>query len=515
MPSAARRVIRSERLTAPPEHLGVLVEPGAAWIHGVLRSPPAHQGTLCDTPLTALRRRLRQDLGLTGPVIATGHQPEFYHAGVLAKTIAALALAAAHGGTAVYLTVDSDVPKSPRLTLPQRTAGGLRRIEMVLPMCDARQTYEEQPRVPRTAWLQFFGSLAATHEFNDQSLLPTFARAWLTTEDAAPAYCDAFDRAEAATLAALGIAPVRSLRVSQLCTTPAFRTFAAHLILNAAASAQAYNAAQAAYRIRHDVRARGRPVPPLAERGDAIETPFWLHRPGEARRRLFVTSHGPAITLWADDVRVGDVPVGALQQVEPWPFERDGWRLRPRALALSAFARLLLADLFIHGIGGAKYDELMEEWIAALLGAPPGPACCVSATACLPLPCREVRPADLAGARQRSRDLRCNPQRHVPAVPAELRREWQTLVRRSDELGRNQSADHAARRAVYQALQRVRGQMLAADPWRAAQYDQAIATLTAQWQADRIARDREYFYALHPRATLEQLVQVVRQAVAT
>ena len=39
---------------------------------------------------------------------------------------------------------------------------------------------------------------------------------------------------------------------------------------------------------------------------------------------------------------------------------RQGLRLRPRALVTTMYARLMLADLFLHGIGGAKYDQLTD-----------------------------------------------------------------------------------------------------------------------------------------------------------
>jgi hypothetical protein len=40
----------------------------------------------------------------------------------------------------------------------------------------------------------------------------------------------------------------------------------------------------------------------------------------------------------------------------------------PRALALTAIARLVLCDVFIHGTGGGRYDRAMERWIATALG---------------------------------------------------------------------------------------------------------------------------------------------------
>ncbi len=44
-------------------------------------------------------------------------------------------------------------------------------------------------------------------------------------------------------------------------------------------------------------------------------------------------------------------------------------RLRTRALTTTLFSRFLLGDLFIHGIGGAKYDELGDEIARASSGS--------------------------------------------------------------------------------------------------------------------------------------------------
>ena len=44
----------------------------------------------------------------------------------------------------------------------------------------------------------------------------------------------------------------------------------------------------------------------------------------------------------------------------------DSRALRPRALTLTLFARLCVADFFIHGIGGGKYDEVTDRIIREL-----------------------------------------------------------------------------------------------------------------------------------------------------
>ncbi len=63
-------------------------------------------------------------------------------------------------------------------------------------------------------------------------------------------------------------------------------------------------------------------------------------------------------------------------------------------------------------------------------------------------------------------------------------------------------------------IRRASEQMLQTDSWRPAEYDQRVETLLAGLRLDRVALDREYFYALHARQTLDELVQVVRRELA-
>ena len=50
------------------------------------------------------------------------------------------------------------------------------------------------------------------------------------------------------------------------------------------------------------------------------------------------------------------------------------------ALVTTLFARLVLSDLFIHGIGGAKYDQLTDELIRSFFGLAPPDYLVISAT---------------------------------------------------------------------------------------------------------------------------------------
>ncbi len=468
--------------------------------------------------LAAARSNLRRQLNLAGPVVACGHQAEFFHAGVFAKIIATHILAGQLGGQAVFLTVDCDLPKSSELIVPQITSRGLRRVAVAIPGCDRRLAFEWQPAQPRSQWLEFFARVTSLLDFGDRSALPIFARGWLGSPDPQPQYCDALGSGRAAVEADLGLTGVRELRVSRLCDQSAFRLLMARMLTEPRRCAEDYNRALEGYRQRHRLRAAGQPAPRLQVSDQVVELPLWAVHPRLPRRRLLVAPHADWFELRAETDFVGRFQpaelVGAASRNSAWPFEPEGWQLRPRAISLSALARLLLADLFIHGVGGAKYDEVTEDFVRAFFGVEPAPASCVSATLHLPLPREGIRPQDINAAQQQSRDLRYNPQRHLRGLPAELLQERARLIEQSRTLSKDQPWDHDARRLVFQAIRRINQTMLQTDPWKAAEYDQRVETLRMLWERDQIADDRGYFYALHLRDSLAQLVSRMGRLLA-
>jgi len=508
-----------DRLVTPGEHLGVLVEPDGAALPAMIRGAASRETAatpILDATVGALRGRLRQRLGLRPPVITTGHQPEFSHAGVFAKTIALEALVRAVGGTGVFLVVDSDVPKAGHLAVPWADAHEVRRELVSIPGCDPRRALEWQPRAPASAWRGFFEHVGRALGRSD-TLLPAYVSGALAGAADTLDFVELVERGHAAASRALGLDPVPCLRVSQLACLPEFRALAAHILLDARRFAMAYNAAQQAYRVRRRERNALRPVPPLALETDRVELPLWASRGGEVRRRLFAAAQGGQVALYAGDELMGIEPVSHLASVvaqdAPWEVERAGWHIRPRALLLSGLARLLLGDLFIHGVGGAKYDEMTEEFTQRFFGTDLAPACCVSATLRLPLPWSGVGAELLAAARRAQRDLHFNPQRHLRGLPAELLRRRAELIAESGRLRRQCAADRAARRRVFEGIRETNAALRRSAPQEVAALESRWRELERRCASDRVALDREYFFALHPRRSMEELVRRVRAAL--
>ncbi len=490
---------RSPELRAPRDHLGLLVEVcrrdfAVADEAGLSRAARAFRDSL-----DAHRREARAALGLSsGQTLLAGHQAELYHAGVFAKEIAIAQWAGARGESPAFLIVDSDLPKHTSIPIPEIGPRGLRRVELKIPGVDPRRITAAQPALPRSAWVSFFADIAQRTEHYEASLLRTFSSAWCESHgetqadpDAPTDFIAAFDRARRASLAALQLPDVPSVRVSQLCRTPAFHAFVRAIAADAQRFARDHNAAIDAYRARHGVRAANRPVAPLEVQADRVELPFWRIRADGTRTRLFAPLPGSA----------------APNLIELAPGE---W-IAPRALTLTAFARLILAERFVHGIGGALYDEITEQFTASYFGVRLPPVVCVTATAHLPLPRHGVGQRELLAARRRVRDWQHNPQRLAENPPGPLLAELLQLARDIRE-ARAAREPLAGRVVLHEQIVELKDRLRVASKLSPAQLESAIDRAEAAFVEDQIAADREYFFALHSAATLRALAASLSRA---
>ena len=168
--------------------------------------------------------------------------------------------------------------------------------------------------------------------------------------------------------------------LSGVCETEAFLWFASHLLAHLPRFREVHNAALGRYRAAYGIRSRHHPVPDLAVDGDWLEAPFWAWRRERPRRRpLLARQVDPKrmeLRIAGEDEPLIELPLGpdreaccAVERLRELPAL--GVRLRTRALTTTMFARCLLGDLFIHGIGGAKYDELGDEISRGFFGVEP------------------------------------------------------------------------------------------------------------------------------------------------
>ncbi len=174
-------------------------------------------------------------------------------------------------------------------------------------------------------------------------------------------------------------------------------------------------------------------------------------------------------------------------------------RLRTRALTTTLFSRFLLGDLFIHGIGGAKYDELGDEIARRFFQVEPPGFLTVSMTLWLGLPAEPASAADLADVNQQLRDLQFNPDRYLSEPYAE---ELRNLVRKKQDAIAQHLNSRRERRVRRLAIGRVNE---AIRPWVRRLRDEFLgrkSEILRRLRSNRAARNREFSLVLHAEERL-------------
>jgi len=366
---------------------------------------------------------------ISRPLIAGGHQPEFFHPGVWLKNAVLDAYARQVGGTAVNLVIDSDRCGRAAVDVPLGTPADARLEPVPFDSQAAEMAWEERPILDQ-ACLASFGERASA------LLVPLVPDAILRRF-----WPLVLERARESHRLGLAIAQARhiveerfgletlELPVGELVKLPTVMVFTGWLLAHCHALHEAYNAALNAHRRARKVRGRGRPMPDLAVRHDAagewIEVPWWLWSREDPRRRRVFASASPGALALSDmeTVRV-ELPIAPDTSPSKWidalsRMEEHGIRLRPRALVTTMIARLLFADVFVHGIGGAAYDTLTDDIVRRLIGSDPPRHAVVSGT--LRLSLEGVFPgfdtadpeAELAAVRRTIRDIAYHPEKHL------------------------------------------------------------------------------------------------------
>jgi hypothetical protein len=174
-------------------------------------------------------------------------------------------------------------------------------------------------------------------------------------------------------------------------------------------------------------------------------------------------------------------------------------------LATTLFARLVLSDLFLHGIGGAKYDQVTDDIAQRFFGFSLPQFATASATLRLPIEHASWREGQLREIRQQHRELIYHPERFVQANGAPTavanaiaqKRRWIAAAKTPQ----NAQTRHAAIVAANRALQ----------PYlapRRRELERERHDLERHLAVDAILNSREYSFCLFPRAHFERLLHV-------
>ena len=457
---------------------------------------------------------------IDAPLILTGHQPEPFHPGVWVKNFAAAAIARRVGGSALNLIVDNDVPKSASVRVPSPEADGLRVQAVEYDRWTGDVPYEDRRATDPGRFADFPDRLRDT--LAGQVADPIVDSFWPLAVEAAGRTDRVGLRLAAARRALEAKWGVRNAEVpiSDLCGTEAFSWFACHVLAHLPRFQAVHNAALERYRKAYHIRSKNHPVPELRAEDGWLEAPFWAWRAGpNARRRpLMARQDGRTLLLriGGESKPLAGLPLAPDREAccaveELRALAGQGVRVRTRALSTTMFSRLLLGDLFIHGIGGAKYDELGDEVIRGFFGLEPPGYLTLSLSVHLGLSESPSTADDLRRAEATLRDFQWNPDRHLfDPLPVSLTR----LVEAKRAALDLPQATHRERASRFFAIRRANEALVPLVADRAAEVRSLRDSQAALLRREKVASSREYAFPAHSEARLRSAFAEVERQIS-
>lgn len=448
----------------------------------------------------------RDELGLDRdiPVIMTGHQAEWWHPGIVAKFFAADRLAELRGGVAAWIIVDQDDNDPGTLRYPvvvdqQKLAVRDWRLDSSgLPLTQGRPVGRRMPLV-----------------LSPPPILPEAERFAASSVKQGLARIDSALRATAASSASDQVIGAlerllnphranhpkpRVLSALSLERSTAFRGLVERMADDPRSCVEHYNTA-----VRENPRAGIAPLDP-GETVDRCELPLW---------RIADIASAPRSRATVADVREW---LARSRHSASRHTHDGGWTLAPRALLMTGFLRTHLCDLFIHGVGGGRYDPITERWLRAWLKTTLAPTVTISATMHLEIDTRGLYAPTLPEV-SRARWV-AHHARHDPAMLGDR----DAAARKADLVARMRRLTHGqhgltkivARQAtsdLYRQLQKLLSTTREQHRDALELLDQAAVKARTGIDQARIVSDRTWCFALYEPEQIDALRTAIDQAV--
>ena len=400
-------------------------------------------------------------------LIATGHQAQLWHPGILAKDIAIDLAAERLNAQRLHLTVDQDTNDAWRLDVPY-LAGDELKVSSVL-------LAEQKPGVPTG-----FQPPADPRQLRERlaSLKSPLTEALSKTIEGLPG-CESLAEQVAVILAKLkqpyaGDIPL--MMVSDLAGLDLYESVLLRMFHDAHRCATAYNHAVA--------EQPGAGMTPLVVNRELAELPLWAVACDTPRRRVFVDlTDAKPLFVYEDGEAIDTGTV----------------KLLPRALVLTAVMRNYFCDLFIHGTGGLIYDKVTEAWWRDWAGEELAPMAGATADLHLDLGAPVADRAEL--------DRAIWGHHHLPHnLDRELGLDGDTVKQKRDLIAHmDDDRDRARRREAFKKIHRINDELAERHTDAIQAAERALRLAQTGVKNARIARRRDWCFALYPPESLHAL----------
>lgn len=344
------------------------------------------------------------------PYIVTGHQPGLCHPGIWIKNMLVDKLSKENQGTAFDIIIDSDCHGEIGCALLTKKETTERKKESLMAL-DVHQPFECCPVPGNEQFDRFYNKIqVGLQAFPDSPVIKYAEKFYQNGKNAIPAsknLADFLVKTRKGYEANSGL-DYFDIMLSSICKTNSFLLFTLHIAEDIQRFSEVYNKELEDYRVIHKLRYKANPFPDLKRGNDKFEIPFWSVKDNK-RFPVQVVQEAADISFYVENnclfrYKKGDFEVAVKL------IEENQVNFRPKAVLSTLFLRLFFADIFIHGISGAKYDAITDGVIKRYFNVEPPRFLAASLTLFPDFPVNSVIKDDLEKLKTTIRNIKFKPE---------------------------------------------------------------------------------------------------------
>lgn len=388
----------------------------------------------------------------TQPIVMTGHQPVIFHPGLAFKYQIAERVAAENQAIGVAVSIDTDRGDSGQFTFPKwktsdaaaETSESVESNSSIdFPISREVETVAKSHNLYAHGRLKAALDIEATASQVLQNLnrlsspvsTQLISDVFASYERLAATKCSSAD-ANTILRSQHGIGGrLLEIPLSAIASFPEALTLTADILKQSQRFAKVYNSALKLFREEHGIRNAANPFPDLKISGELCELPFWVVDHENRVRHVLEVEHDGDVTRLIANNQTIDSFTGSISSDALEPMLLQNIQLVPRGALITAFLRLLFSDLFVHGVGGARYDQFTDEFIRTWWNCEP-PAFTLATASRFAFPKHKQQVERIQSLKVNLRDMQFNPQRHFDqnVFPSDLEAKLKSLSEKKLQL---------------------------------------------------------------------------------
>jgi hypothetical protein len=264
------------------------------------------------------------------------------------------------------------------------------------------------------------------------------------------------------------------------------------------------------------LRNAAQPLPDLAVDKGWSEAPFWIWTKSDPIRRSLWWSRSGNDVLLSDAQRTTYWTLNNALRTNDDGFERlcalcdNEFSLRPRALTNTMFLRMLCCDTFVHGIGGAKYDQVTDLLMFDLFSIEPPGFISLSQTTLLPVEAELSTQRDYVENRRILREMHFHPERFLDKALRDTPKV--SSIEKNKEKWIATILDRGKRQKRHDEIAAANAELRGYLQEKAEKQKKFLNDLESALRVSQVLGSREWSFCLFPKAFLKKRLLDLRGA---